>query len=742
MGFTTNERINLATKVLAAGVIDANEVAQWYESRFLNEFTSDTHKIWSQFNELRAYPAPDLATAQNNCVGPLIGVVQDKSHFTNSVHLSPVPGTGNSTFVAMSTFNVFTSTKLDNWVQPQAVPQSNGVASIGYTVRLYNGNPNTGGVEILTTTGMTGSGSSASVAWIFNYSMGLLFLSADLRGSVNVNNLYITGFRYIGRTVADALSIDGYQSPYTYLPKQENIPVTINGQTSFQLNHIPAPGTSSDLFVNGIKMDVNDTHLVGQSIIYTGVDPIMTVDVVDVLYWVLSTDGYNSSLTYLPINEDLVITSPGQTTFTLSNIPGPDTQILLFLNGQKLALSDVSIAGQTVIYTGALPLTLVDNLSALYWCLTQGEHGTVTKRNVRYYLNATPQSTSQNTLQRIGSDVIYTDLFATANHVTFRAIIESPNPAVDGYVMLYNLTDDVFISNSILTSSATSPTEKTATLFIPTDIAAGKKIYEVYLKRVGGSSSDYVVCLSATIEAQIVELISNGSSDGDTSLQNVLAFSNTTAGHDIIVSAGDSLVSATSLLNVNSSLNVVNDGYVHGALKVYSDAYFQTNVNVNGVFSVSGTTISAHNNRITNVADPGSINDAATKGYVDSKSSSGGSIWDGYVSSTNSSTNATPIVVGSFTSVNGVSYKFDISVIARDTSGNTAVWELVGAFKNVSGILTQIGSTSIIAEEKDTSAAAWLIDFNISGTTIQILGTGSLATNINWKTIGNIIFIS
>ncbi len=57
MGFSDQERINLNSKVLAAGVIDANDVSQWYESKFPNEFISDGAKVWVQFPLLRSYPA-------------------------------------------------------------------------------------------------------------------------------------------------------------------------------------------------------------------------------------------------------------------------------------------------------------------------------------------------------------------------------------------------------------------------------------------------------------------------------------------------------------------------------------------------------------------------------------------------------------------------------------------------------------------------------------------------------------
>ena len=76
-----------------------------------------------------------------------------------------------------------------------------GTPSIGYTVRLFSGNPEFGGTEILTTAGLTGAGNLATVGWVFNYSCGLLLLSDDFKGTIaDLTQLYICGFRYIGGT--------------------------------------------------------------------------------------------------------------------------------------------------------------------------------------------------------------------------------------------------------------------------------------------------------------------------------------------------------------------------------------------------------------------------------------------------------------------------------------------------------------------------------------------------------------
>ena len=50
MGFSNQERINLNSKALAASVIDANPVAQWYETRNPFAFLLSGTKILTQLS--------------------------------------------------------------------------------------------------------------------------------------------------------------------------------------------------------------------------------------------------------------------------------------------------------------------------------------------------------------------------------------------------------------------------------------------------------------------------------------------------------------------------------------------------------------------------------------------------------------------------------------------------------------------------------------------------------------------
>lgn len=198
MGFSNQERINLFTKSLAAGVYDANATAVWYESKFPFTFILDGDSIWTDLSSVPV--AASLSVARSNASSnPTI--IQDYSQNASAVRLTLVAGTNSSTYAAYQTYNDTSSTLLKNWILPQLVPQSTGTPSIGYAISLYNGNPASGGTLITTSDGTTGSGINKTVGWIFNYASGILILADDFNSSIT--DPYILGFRYIGDTAND-----------------------------------------------------------------------------------------------------------------------------------------------------------------------------------------------------------------------------------------------------------------------------------------------------------------------------------------------------------------------------------------------------------------------------------------------------------------------------------------------------------------------------------------------------------
>lgn len=358
MGFTNQERTNLNSKVLAASVIDANESAQWYESRLLNEFSLAANKVLLDLGTIRQYPAASLATAQANVAGPLSGIVEDLSDDGYAVRLTAIPGAAG-TYVALETYGDFSSARLENWIQPQAVPQSSGAASIGYTIELYDGQPGAGGTLVNVTDGTTGTGSSKSVGWIFNYSLGLLLLSADFRGTIS--DPWIKGFRYIGDTVEN-IPRDGYvavQEIFTATP----------GQTDFVLANEPDPNTLM-AWDSGVKLvPVTDYIVTSDTVEMTS--PMSGGESVHIFYFT-SSDGtitvnpVSGTSSLLPYQEGTTATILGEDTFSLTYTPLGTSRVMVFINKLKQETTDYSVSGTTVTYTGSYQIVPGDKIEFWY----------------------------------------------------------------------------------------------------------------------------------------------------------------------------------------------------------------------------------------------------------------------------------------------------------------------------------------------------------------------------------------
>ena len=225
MGFTNQERINVAAKALQAGVIDANPESVWYETFFPFTFVMSSEQIWTEMSTLRGLPAANLAAAQANAAAnPTL--IQDLSAATSATQLTLVAGTNFSTYAARQTPGDASSDQLKNWLLPQLVPQASGAPSNGYAMQLYNGDPDAGGTLITTTEGTTGTGVNKTVGWVWNYANGLLMVSQDFYSETGIVaaafDPYVVGFRYIGKTAGDSGAPDDAQ--YVTLAADADVP--------------------------------------------------------------------------------------------------------------------------------------------------------------------------------------------------------------------------------------------------------------------------------------------------------------------------------------------------------------------------------------------------------------------------------------------------------------------------------------------------------------------------------------
>jgi len=202
MSFTNQEKLNSYSQILQASVVGSPRQA-WYESQLLFESAVISDQVFDKedFNKLKSLAAPNITAARNNALLEP-GIISDISQPVNAVRLTPVPGTNGTVYAAFAVYNDFTSERLKLWIQPQMIPQNSGLPSNGYAIRLFNGNPNSGGTEITTTQGTSGTGLNKSVGWIPIASAGILLLSESFASSVT--DPWWMGFRYIGRTGSTA----------------------------------------------------------------------------------------------------------------------------------------------------------------------------------------------------------------------------------------------------------------------------------------------------------------------------------------------------------------------------------------------------------------------------------------------------------------------------------------------------------------------------------------------------------
>ena len=95
----------------------------------------------------------------------------------------------NRAFIAFSTYDDTSSTRLNNWIDTQF--------GAGYLIKVFKGDPNSGGVQL------SAAGSGANDGWFFDYSAGVLnFNDTNVPSGVTGTNIYIVGYRYIGLTGA------------------------------------------------------------------------------------------------------------------------------------------------------------------------------------------------------------------------------------------------------------------------------------------------------------------------------------------------------------------------------------------------------------------------------------------------------------------------------------------------------------------------------------------------------------
>lgn len=117
------------------------------------------------------------------------------------------------------------------------------------------------------------------------------------------------------------------------------------------------------------------------------------------------------------------------------------------------------------------------------------------------------------------------------------------------------------------------------------------------------------------------------------------------------------------------------------------------------------------------------------------------------ISNTVSTTDATPTTIQTNPLDAATTTSFNCTIVARRTGGVAGTaedggrWQIKAVFKNVAGIATQIGSTTVIA---DSDQGTWDADFFLTGVdnNVTIKVTGAVNNNVDWKIISSIDKVS
>ena len=218
MGFTASEIRKLTFKVQAANVIDADSGAFWYQSKLENSPAVKSERILTQYTVVKSnLPTGstylDQVTSLETLVntGNVLENIVGNAYSTGpggtiiSSRLSRVTAGLNNTWISYNTYNTPALGPKDLWINPASVPAANGDPTQGYTIQLYSGDPNAGGVKITTSVGQDAN----EVGWVWNYDMGVLFLANNLISFLTGNptypaglDFYVRGWRYVGTTGA------------------------------------------------------------------------------------------------------------------------------------------------------------------------------------------------------------------------------------------------------------------------------------------------------------------------------------------------------------------------------------------------------------------------------------------------------------------------------------------------------------------------------------------------------------
>ena len=217
----------------------APDNSTYYEEAFANSLSVDGNAVLTQLSSVP--PAAnqteaDAGVAANSTIMRGFGTPADP---TTALHLTPT--LNQKAFMCTSTYGDM-NTRLKNFIQPQMI-QNGNFASIGYTARLYQGDPNAGGVEIPTTIDQVG----ADVGWFFMYGAGAVVVASTFAGITDPTDVWLICYQYIGQTAASTSSTPISAGVKLMMDRSDSFTKFLNPKMSPKSTHLGDSGLIASL---------------------------------------------------------------------------------------------------------------------------------------------------------------------------------------------------------------------------------------------------------------------------------------------------------------------------------------------------------------------------------------------------------------------------------------------------------------------------------------------------------------
>jgi hypothetical protein len=335
MSFVTEELRNYTLKAQLGILGTGNRSTAPDNMTFYEEWTTGDNivKPTSVWSDISSIPAAANLAAASAAATANPTIIQE---YDTTTAIRCTPSANNNVFFATTTYNDL-STRIGNWIQPQLIPQPSGAPSIGYTIRLYNGDPNAGGTEITTSQEQSG----AVVGWWIAYGAGAIVTASSFTSIVDPTDVWITGFRYIGTTGGSGGTPTG--EPLAIRLAAEEIDGTTNAiDTDISLYQVPG---GSSVIAGSVVITNRNASTVSVRVAHVD-GAIGSVANADYIFYDVPLVGYETKTISIPGMEAsdsiLVRSDTTDVNFKLSGLYAATVSAIKRIAAYNVAVADTN----------------------------------------------------------------------------------------------------------------------------------------------------------------------------------------------------------------------------------------------------------------------------------------------------------------------------------------------------------------------------------------------------------------